>query len=296
MKITLLSHRLEWGEQAMLAHLVNRGVTVNTLSLDEALDAPSRAHDVILNRVYASVANQDDRLLKKALQVLHSLEAHGKKCINSAASSEADYDKLLQFNRMREAGVDTPLSLSIDSLKDWQQQQAAIEQLAFPLVIKRRAGGRAKQIFRVHDTAALEHQLHQLLTDDQSRNYHSGYLLQPFLESTATHDARIAIINDKFAYSYGRSLVASQQGEPAWIGSNELGSAVVDYQADAQAIELARNASRAVGSCINEVDLLFTKDGPVVIENNLTPNFSASKQAYLETLCDKLLESVDNGC
>ena len=50
-------------------------------------------YDLVLNRVYASVANRNSRDVETTLELMRSLESRGVLCLNSYSSCRADYSK-----------------------------------------------------------------------------------------------------------------------------------------------------------------------------------------------------------
>jgi glutathione synthase/RimK-type ligase-like ATP-grasp enzyme len=286
MKVAILHQKLEYAEQQLSTLFQQRGHEISLIDIRQLEGVAFRQFDIVLNRVYASVANRCFEDTIAAIDLLEKLEAAGIRCINSLSSSRADYDKYIQYQQMKNHGVATPETVSVHSQAEFQLQREAIGQLGFPLVLKRRTGGRAEGIFKINSNAEL---LACLETVFKQQGYTGGYIIQQFHQSLGPHDYRIAIFDGDYSYSYARSLVATASGEQPWIGSGDLGSVFSPYQPTEAEIQLAIKASCAMGAIINEVDLLVTDNGPLVIENNLTPNFRPKKQHYLEAMFNFIL-------
>ena len=277
MKLAILHQDLEWGEQTLSTLLNQWGYETRLINIIDAQQTDFSQFDIVLNRVYASVANRNLKDTALTLDILQQLETAGIRCINTYNSSRCDYDKYLQYKVMDEHGIPTPSTASInnnDELEAYLCNSTGTQ--GYPVVVKRRTGGRAVGIFKANSAQELSNYLHKHLNDKSEGNYSAGYLVQTYLKSVRPYDIRIAIIAGKFAYSYSRSLVASNLNETPWIGSGELGSKVTKYEPTKAEISLALKASKATGALINEVDLLATENGLFVIENNLTPNFIPS--------------------
>ena len=87
--------------------------------------------------------------------------------------------------------------------------------------------------------------------------------------------------------------IANSDTESAWIGSLSRGSESGSYRPDTAETELAVLSTRAIQSLFNEVDIIFTETGPMVIENNPTPVFFADRdREKLESAVRRILESL----
>ncbi len=51
------------------------------------------------------------------------------------------------------------------------------------------------------------------------------------------------------------------------------GSKKESYNPSEEEIRLAKKATKNINAVFNEVDVTFTSDGPMIIENNPTPNY-----------------------
>lgn len=292
MKFAILHQDLEWAEQILQRYVERNGHKVILVDLCQTDNFDFSQFDFVLNRVYASVANRNWQDNVRVLDLLGRLEVSGVKCINSQASTKADYDKSLSAQIMTEYGVPTPPTILVQDMQDYLLQAKVISAWGYPLIIKRNMGGRAKDICKVNSEADLRSWLEKVFSQRYLDNYAAGMIIQPYLQSIRPYDIRIAIVADSFTYSYTRSLVSPETGEEPWLGSGEWGSVVSEYHPTDEAIEMARRATKSIGAFVNEVDLLETDEGLWVIENNPTPGFTKDKERFLNCLCDSLLESL----
>lgn len=292
MKFAVLHQELEWAEQIFQHYLERNGHEVILVDLCQTENFEFSQFDFVLNRVYASVANRNWQDNVRVLDLLGRLEAEGVKCINSQASTRADYDKFLSAQIMTEYGIPTPPTVLVQSIRDYLLQTETISAWGYPLIIKRNMGGRAKDICKVNCEMELRSWLERVFSRKYLDDYAAGMIIQPYLRSIRPYDIRIAIVADSVAYSYTRSLVSPVSGQEPWLGSGEWGSVLTEYHPTNTAIEMAKRATKSIGALINEVDLLETEDGFLVIENNPTPGFTEDKEVYLNSLCHSLLESL----
>lgn len=291
MNIAILHDELEWAENVLADYIRMQGHTATLVDARQAKDTDFCTVDMVLNRVYASVANRNWKTNVRTLQLLGDLERSGVVCVNSALCSESDYSKFLSAMHMQENGVPTPDTLMINGMGDYSDQLETIRSWGTPLVVKRNMGGRAKDVRKVYVFDDLESTLQQMLLPNDEDGYAAGFVVQPFVESTRPYDIRIAIVDGIYSYSYSRSLVSTRANEKPWLGSGQRGSKIAEYQPTPEQIEIARQASQSIGAVMNEVDMLETQSGPLVIENNPTPGFTENKENYLIALCDSFLRS-----
>lgn len=273
--VLLLHHDLEWAEERMIELLPGEGVRLLARDVRGVGAEEVRGVDVLLNRVYASVANRDFGSIDRALMLCAEADAAGVHCINSPVGCRADYDKAFAAELMQAKGVATPATIRMDpgSERDLTDQVvAALEQLAGPIVLKRNTGGRAVDVLLIRSPAqARSAAAHAWL---QRSRYPGAWVVQAYASNPRGHDCRIAVAEGRVLYAFGRTLV---KGEPAdrepWLASVSRGSKTFPHRPDAAAVDLAVRASGAVGADLNEIDMGFTAGGPVVIENNATPQF-----------------------
>lgn len=277
MKIAILHHDLEFSEKRIAKIIKEKGheyilIDIRNAKLDDFKDS-----DLVLNRVYASVANRDYPSIKKTLEFLIELEKNNIKCLNSYKTSMFDYDKYLSYIEMTKAGIRNPKTILIDEKKDLKETaKYLVEELGLPIIIKRNIGGRGKDISRASSIEEIIKDLEEKFKNSKEEKYFGGFIAQEFIKTVKDSDCRVGVINNKTLFSYGRSLIPSNS-EDSWLASISSGSKKVDYEAEEEEKEMSEKTTKLIEAQFNELDVMFTKDGPVIIENNPTPNFSDSE-------------------
>lgn len=273
--LVLLHHDLEWTEERLADELRGRGLTVRLVDIrGDDIDGIKRG-DVVLNRVYASVANRDYPAVVKALALIECLSGAGVRCINGYRCCRADYDKYFAYRCMSEAGIATPESTLISNgpLPDMLRQiDSVASKYGYPVVLKRNTGGRSMDIVRLFGRAQIEQDVHRLIEKGWDSGYRGDWLLQVFLHSARSYDGRISTMSGQFVHSHRRELVPLGKGE-AWLGSASHGSECRSHDPTPEEIALAMAAGVAIEADCNEVDLLWTETGTVIVECNPTPQY-----------------------
>lgn len=232
-----------------------------------------------MNRVYPSEC--DTSLINKGLNIVSWLSARNYTTINSLPACIADYDKKFAYDAMKQWNVATPKTelLSKDMSLDYLK-----EEYGFPLIVKPNTGGTSIGVSKVDSLSELE----KILSDDD--NFSSDLVVQKFVKPVIDHDIRIGVVNGEPLISYGRSLCKDEAGE-SWLGSYSHGSKLIPYEASDEEKRLAVLSSKALGATLNEVDMHITKDGPVIIENNLTPGYVPGEENWVELIVNHIYDA-----
>ena len=289
-RVLILHHDPEPAEPRIAAMLRQAGRDVSLVDIRSAAEA--RPGDIVLNRVYASVGNRDWRAVAATLAWLRRAERRGAVCINPAAACLADYAKLVAARRMARAGVPRPATRLWSGRLD-AATGAFLETVGWPVIVKPDLGGRGHRVALVEGPRDLIGTIAAL--DRQSTaGARRRYVLQAFVPSTMAYDLRVGVVDGVVRYAYGRSLISDSAGDRCWLASMARGSVLLDdVPLPDAAGEVARAASAAIGAVVNEVDIVMGPSGPMVIENNLTPNFvdTPAEQTRLRALLEPLAHS-----
>lgn len=272
MKIAIIYNSLEWCEQQMREILHKKGHSV-TFQYVNVPDPGS--FDLVFNRVMPSIAAKDYNFRQDLYkEYLEELEKSNAKVINSLNASLADIDKLFSADCMREQEISTPKMFKAD----FRNIDMITQKLGFPIIRKPSMSGRSGGIIKCNNMNELTK---ALLIEDIVNGY---AVLQEYIESVVPHDYRILVCNGKVLFAISRSLV------DGWMGSISKGSKAFHLTSIPTDVEkLAIEASKSIGAVINGIDIVVGKDGPVVIENNPTPNF---RKSYIDMLGFNPVEKI----
>lgn len=289
MKIAILHENLEFSEKSfkeIFEKDYNSEVKlfkISEIKLENILDFKP---DLTLNRVYASVANYNYSIIEKTLNLLKELENKGIISVNSYETSLYDYNKFEQFKIMKQNNVPTPDTILIDdNIDDF------LNKYRYPIMLKRNTGGRGKDILKIDNENELYEHIKITKDASEKENYHGGYILQEFVKSNRPYDCRIGIVNGKFGFAHARTLI-SEGDEDVWLASLSKGSKLMEYSPSEEEIEIAKNATKSIGALFNEVDMTFTNKGPIIIENNPTPNYDKRGYIILKQAVDVIMKNL----
>ncbi len=261
MRTIILHHDLEWSEKEFANYLKKKNIKVffkdiRETDLEEIINLEP---DLILNRVYASVANRDYSAIPKTLELLKKLD--GKfKVVNNYDASRIDYSKYYAYQKMSEAKIYTPKTWLLNNFKE----------NTFPVVVKRDTGGRAKDLKIAFNKKDLNDAVKKIRKDVQ---YKGDIIVQEFVKSIKDYDFRIGLFGNDFLYGHKRTLIENGTNYK-WMASISKGSKVLNLESrDSELIDFAKKVNEIVGIKFNVLDIIETEKGYCVIENNPTPNY-----------------------
>ena len=278
--IALLHHDWEWTEKLIKETFAQLPLDLCCHDIRQCTAADLTSYDLVINRVYASVANRDYPSVVKVLNLIEALEDSGIQCLAGAMGARADYDKFFAYQRQLEAGVRLPQTKLIQANPE-EPEQMKEDILAFglkhgfPVVLKPNTGGRGKDVHRIDREDQVESTVQTVIESRQDTDYTGAWIVQAFLESVRPYDCRIAVHSGEIVHAYRRTLISMGSSSP-WLASRSLGSEAYEHDLQKEEAELAILATKAIQSEYNMLDIAFGRDGPVVIENNITPNFVPS--------------------
>jgi ribosomal protein S6--L-glutamate ligase len=194
------------------------------------------------------------------MDVLHRLEASGRRVLNPARSLEVCVDKYLASARLDAAGLPTPATIVC---QDAESAMLAFEQLGRDVVVKPLFGSEGRGMVRLSDEEiawrtfrALERL--QTVLYVQQFIHHPGWDVRAFVL-----DGRVLTAMRRYAQNDWRTNVAQGgRTEPVRLTAEEE--------------RLALAAARAVGTQVAGIDLLPRPEGGyVVLEVNAVPGWHA---------------------
>lgn len=196
----------------------------------------------------------------KDTRLAFSAESAGLRVYNTAAAVARCDDKSETHRILAAAGIPMPETLvapmtytqitkPIKAFLDTAERT-----LGYPMVFKECYGSFGKQVFLVHNRKEFE----ELAYTRESR----PFLVQHFVEETAGEDIRLYVVGDRVAASMKRH---SSSDFRANIGQ---GGTAEPYTPTAEEEELALKCCRLLGLCFGGVDILQSKNGPLMCEVN----------------------------
>ena len=204
----------------------------------------------------------------KDVRLAHLLEIQGARVFNAPQAIALCDDKTLTHLALCQAG----LPMRIDFL---EQAEAA---LGYPMVIKEGCGSFGQQVY----LAKNAEEARALLRARAG----TALLLQRFVSESAGKDLRLYMVGD-------RCVGAMRRVNGGDFRANiQHGGHGVAYTPSADEIALAARACRALGLSFAGVDLLESRDGPLLCEVNSNAHFTALSALTGAPVAREILASI----
>jgi tetrahydromethanopterin:alpha-L-glutamate ligase len=211
------------------------------------------------------------------MNALHVAQELGVRVVNSPRTLEIAIDKWLTLDFMRRAGLDIPRTIVCQSREDALE---AFESLGRDVVVKPLFGGEGRGIMRI-DNTDLAWRVFSTLEQIGAVLY-----IQEFLPHHG-YDLRLLLVGNQM-YSVARHAPSGD-----WRTNLSRGGAAIPYKATESQINLAKEASAAIGGTIVGVDILPTKDGrDVLLEVNAVPGWRGTSKALNIDIACAVLEEL----
>jgi len=276
MKIGILHSLIRKEEKLLIESLERRTIPYDLIDIREEifnLHEPGKwkGYDVILERCVGYF---------QALAVVEMLEAWGIPCVNTAQVARICGDKKNTTAALIQAGIPTPavrIALTPESAL------TAIEEIGYPVVLKPVVGSWGRLLAKISDREAAEALLEHKATLGSVQ--HSIFYIQEYVEKGGK-DIRTFVVG-------GETICGITRSSDHWITNTARGGKAENCPITDEIDELSRRAAQAVGGGILAVDLMYTKEGKLVVnEVNHTMEFRNSIVPTGVDIPDRMIEYI----
>ena len=205
-------------------------------------------------------------LNRQGLAVLRHLERAGIPTVNSSEATARARDKLRAFQLLVRRDFVMPATAFATRTEDVAY---AIDLVGGPPVVVKAAEGMRGSGVMLARTADSARSLVEALT-----GVAQAVLVQEYVEEAAGRDVRVLVVDGEPVAAVRRQAV---DGE--FRANASLGASVEPLLLAEAPVDVALRATAALGLGVAGVDLLETKDGPVLVEVNASPGFEALERA-----------------
>lgn len=189
------------------------------------------------------------------------LESMGLRLFNTPKAVEICDDKMLTYLALQGAGIrlaktiPAPLCYTKDAKVDEVFLKKVAEELGFPLVVKKSFGSFGVGVQLVHGMPELKQVAQKFL--------HEPHFFQEYIAQSQGRDIRVMVVGGKTVAAMER---VAQKGE--FRSNIELGGEGRQIDLPPIYAEIAEKAAKTLGLEYCGVDLLQTKEGPILCEVN----------------------------
>lgn len=202
--------------------------------------------------------------------VLRQFQAMNIYTTDTAYSLELCRDKMRSLQYLMRKGVPFPTTGYAYSKEGYNKVIKTVG--GAPLVIKLNEGTEGIGVFLAEDTKAAKNFLRTF------KSFDAKVMLQEFVAESAGTDIRVIIIGGKIIGALERE---SQDGD--FRANIALGATTKAIELTKEEKEVSLKAAEAMGLNMAGVDLMRTKNGPVIIEINSAQDFTGPH--LIEEVC-----------
>ncbi len=216
-----------------------------------------------------------------SLAIARQLERMGVLIYNNAECIEMVRDKLHTHQVLAESGLQTPDTMLAKFPVDIDLIESTI---GFPVVVKTLNGALGIGVFLIENQKAFK----ELMDLIGQTNPNLQLIFQKFVAASKGRDLRLFTVDGEVIASMERR---AKEGD--FKANYSSGGSVHFFEADEEAIELAKRTVAALNIQIGGIDLLFLEGGGYTIcEANTFPGFKGLEKASGVNVAGKILEAM----
>jgi len=247
---------------------------------------PIKGCDVLIPRV--SVSGDIDL----EISIVKQFQMMGIPVVNDYLPTARAKNKLRTLQILTHRGIPVPRTLIVRKLEFLDE---GIEKVGgYPVIIKSAFGSYGVGVAIAESRRSLYSSLDMVWKSTAS----SIILIQEYVAEAEGSDFRAYVIGDKVVASMQRKAIKGD-----FRSNLHYGGEALKVKLSAEEQNLAVRATQALGLDVGGVDLLRSKDGPVVMEVNANPGFEGLMKVtgvdipkemvkYAVTLCKKHKENL----
>lgn len=210
----------------------------------------------------------------RRISMLEHMEVAGIRVINSTYPFRRSRDKYATQYILHQAGIPIPTTYTTESLARAYQATGEMNDVIYKPILS--SMGRGSMKFTDADLAYNAYRLLDRL--------HHPLILQKYVENPG-RDIRVFIVGDEVVGAVYKYI---PEGE--WKSNVAQGGKMVEEEMTSEIIDMAFNATKAMGLDYAGVDLLESPDGPIVLEVNASPGWQGLKGATGKQVADLIVE------
>ena len=212
--------------------------------------------------------------------VVRQFEMMGVFTVNESQGITRSRDKLRSMQLMARDGIGLPVTGFAHSTKDIDGLIAVAG--GAPVVVKLIEGTQGVGVILAETKKAAEAVI------EAFRGLDANILVQQFIKEAGGSDLRCFVIDGKVIAAMKRT------GAPGEFRSNlHRGGSAEKIKLSAQERSTARKAAKTMGLAVCGVDVLQSKNGPVVMEVNSSPGLEGIEAATSLDVAGKVIEYIE---
>jgi ribosomal protein S6--L-glutamate ligase len=208
--------------------------------------------------------------------IVRQFQTMGKFCLNDANAISNSRDKLKCLQILASKNIPMPATSFANTTKE---SKKLIELVGgAPLIIKLLEGTQGRGVVLVDTAAAAENVIGAF------NNANANILVQEFIAESKGEDIRCFVIDGKVVASMMRK---SNNGE--FRANVHLGANVELVKITPKERNIAVTAAKMMGLKVAGVDIIRSKEGPLILEINSSPGLQGIEKATSRDIASKMI-------
>ena len=220
----------------------------------------------------------------KDIYLAKRLEQSGIRLFNNANAIELCDNKILMYQELAKNNIRIPRTFiapkTFEGLgyADLAFLDSVSMEIGWPMVIKEAFGSLGEQVYLVDNKEEA--------IEIIKRIGYKDFIMQEFVASSKGRDVRINVVGDKAVASMLR------ENKDDFRSNISSGGNGTKYEPSEEYIDLAIKAAKSLGLSFAGVDVMFSKDGPIICEVNSNPQFASTLKATGVNLADYISDDI----
>lgn len=231
-------------------------------------------YDAVIPRIGASITFY-------GTAVLRQFEILGSFPLNESVAIGRARDKLRSLQLLSRKGVGLPLTSFAHDVENTQELINLVG--GAPLVVKLLEGTQGKGVVLAETNKAAESVI------DAFRELRADFLVQEFIKEAGGADVRCLVVEKRVVAAMERR---AREGE--FRSNLHRGGSAAITRLTPQERATAVKAARTLGLNVAGVDILRSKDGPLVMEVNSSPGLEGIESATGKDVAGMIVEFIES--
>ncbi len=188
------------------------------------------------------------------------------------------HDKFLTTELLARHNIAVPKTYLF---KTGEHAEDLVDMINFPVMVKLKGGSGGKGVMYVSDANAMKSILKSMEVLKQQ------VLIQEFVDNPG-EDIRVLVVGDEIAGAYKR---VAKEGEKR--ANIKIGGSGVRYTPSKEIEEMSLNIAKIMDTRIIAVDILESREGPVVLEVNINPGIRGMTEATDINIAKRIVDYIE---
>jgi len=234
---------------------------------------PLRGYDVVIPRIGNTVTQH-------GAAVIRQFESMGVATVLSAEALTRTRDKLCCLQILSHQGIPVPKTLMLNNAHQINLLHDKIE--GFPKIIKLKSGTHGAGVLKADDFNTMQSML------DAFYGLKQKVLLQEFIKEAKGEDLRVFVVGQEVVGAMKRS---AKEGD--FRSNLHRGGTSVNIDISDEERVVALEAVKTLGIHVAGVDLLRSKNGPLVLEVNASPGLEGIETTTKVDIAKKIIQFAE---